>query len=64
MNHQTIYIKLEKDGKTVINQHRVWDRDKFIESQIEQYSGIKVRPEDKHKVSIASKTEYEKARHK
>ncbi len=62
MNTQSIYIKLEKDGKIIINQHRVWDKEKFIASQVEQYSGHKVNPEDKYKVSISSEAEYKKFR--
>ena len=58
MEAKTIYIKLEKDGKIVVNQHRVWDTDKFLASQFDQYSGAKVKPEDKYKVSLSNHKEY------
>ncbi len=62
MKSQYIYIKLVKDGKIIINQHRVWDAKLFYSKQIEQYSGDKVKPEDKYKVSISTHEEYMKQR--
>lgn len=58
MNEQDLYISLTKAEKTVINHHRVWDRDRFISAQIEQYSGPKVEPEDRHIIGVASKADY------
>ena len=58
-----IYIRLTKGGKTFINHHRVWDRDRFFASQVHQYSGPDTKPVDIHTVSLASKAEYD-ATHK
>lgn len=55
---QDVFIRLQKDGKTTINHHRVWDRDRFFSAQVEQYSGSKTKPDDVHLVSIASKADY------
>lgn len=60
MKSQYIYIKLAKDGKIIINQHRVWNAKLFYSKQIEQYSGDKVKQEDKYKVSISTHEEYMK----
>jgi hypothetical protein len=56
---QDIYIRLTKGGKTFVNHHRVWDRDRFFAAQVDQYSGPHTKPEDIHTVSLASKAEYD-----
>ena len=62
MHPQDVYIRLEKGGKTTINQHRVWDLDRFFASQVEQHSGKHVKPEDRHTVSLATREDYQGAR--
>lgn len=58
MSHD-VYIKLTGvDGKSIVNHHRVWDIDRFMRSQVEQYSGPKVKPKDVHCVSLVTETEY------
>lgn len=62
MRAQDAYIRLEKNGKSIINHHRVWDLDRFFASQVEQHSGKNVNPEDRSKVSLATREDYQGAR--
>jgi hypothetical protein len=45
-------------SKPVITSHQVWDREKFIKSQIEQHAGSKDKPEDLRIVSVVTQDEY------
>ena len=55
---QDVYIALTRNGKTTFNHHRVWDRDRFFAAQVNQYSGPMTKPEDVHKVRVATREEY------
>ena len=54
---QDVFIALTKAGKTHINHHRVWDRDRFFASQVDQYSGPMTKPNDVHQVRLANRKE-------
>lgn len=65
MIHKDVFIRLsDPSGKTkdVINQHRVWDVDRFFASQQEQHNGPKVKPNDRRVVSLATKADYNEHR--
>ncbi len=65
MVHKDIYIRLTDprgQHKDVVNHHRVWDADRFLESQIDQYQGPKVKDDERRVVSIATQEEYKGAR--
>lgn len=49
--------------KPVINQHRVWDAERFIAAQVAQHDGEKTKPEDVRLVTVSSAEEYAAARH-
>ena len=48
--------------KPVINQHRVWDAERFIAAQVAQHDGEKTKPEDVRLVTVSSAEEYAAAR--
>lgn len=61
MTHRDLYVRLSDPSgkrKEVINNHVVWDADRFIAAQIEQHTGAKVKEQDRRIVSIATKEEY------
>lgn len=60
MNPQDIYIRLvDPTGKRkpVINHHRVWDRQRFIDAQKNLHE-VKAEPKDKLRVEVATESEY------
>lgn len=44
--------------KPVITQHRVWDGEAFITSQVAQYDGEATKPEDRRLVTVSNAAEY------
>lgn len=48
--------------KPVINQHRVWDAERFIAAQIAQHDGEKTKPQDVRLVTVSSAEEFAAAR--
>ena len=60
-----LFVKLtDPTGKhkPVINQHRVWDAERFIAAQVAQHDGEKTKPEDVRLVTVSSAEEYAAAR--
>jgi len=60
-----LFVKLtDPTGKQkpVINQHRVWDAERFIAAQVAQHDGEKTKPEDVRLVTVSSAAEYAAAR--
>lgn len=57
-NDQDLYLRRTRGTETVVTYHRVWDVDRFLSSQIEQYSGSKVKAEDRYVVSMATKADF------
>lgn len=60
MKAQDIYIRLtDPTGKhkPVVNQHRVWDRDRFVANQQRQY-GEAAKPGDERLVTVVSRDDY------
>lgn len=60
-----LFVKLtDPTGKQkpVINQHRVWDAERFIAAQVAQHDGEKTKPEDIRLVTVSSAEEYAAAR--
>lgn len=60
MNPQDLYIQLtDPTGKRqpVINHHRVWDKEKFLESQRKLHEQPK-NPADILNVSVSTETQY------
>lgn len=63
MNHKTMdirdcYIRLtDPNGKHVVNYHRIWDFDLFIESQHKTYERA-VKPEDRRTVIVCDEADY------
>ena len=65
MKAQDMFIRLvDPTGKhnTVINAHRVWDRELFYESQVKQHEDQKKKIEDRRLVSVATEAEYVESR--
>lgn len=65
MKPQDMYIRLvDPTGKrsTVINHHRVWDRELFYSSQSKMHEDPAKKIEDRRLVSVATETEYLEAR--
>ncbi|WP_247842562.1 hypothetical protein [Pseudomonas sp. MWU12-3103b] len=65
MKAQDMFIRLvDPTGKhgTVINSHRVWDRERFYESQVKQHEDPKKKIEDRRLVSVATEAEYIESR--
>ncbi len=60
LNGQTVFLRLEHErtGQVIFTSNRVWDIDVFLSSQVEAYSGDKVKSEDRQRVSIATESEY------
>lgn len=56
--------KTDPTGKhrATITQHRVWNAERFMDSQVKQHNGEKTKPEDIRHVSIATAEEYAAAR--
>ncbi|WP_454691173.1 hypothetical protein [Achromobacter aloeverae] len=44
--------------KSIVNQHRVWDLDRFLASQVEHYDGTKTREDERRLVTVATAEEY------
>jgi hypothetical protein len=60
-----MHIRLvDPTGKrdTVINHHRVWDRDRFYQAQVKLHENPNKEIEDRRLVSIATEAEYQEAR--
>ena len=60
-----LFVKLTDPAgkkKPVINQHRVWDAERFIAAQVAQHDGEKTKPEDVRLVTVSSAAEYAAAR--
>ncbi len=60
-----LFVKLTDPSgakKPVINQHRVWDAERFIAAQVAQHDGEKTKPEDVRLVTMSSAEEYVAAR--
>ncbi|MBB1617137.1 hypothetical protein A9978_32275 [Pseudomonas sp. UMC65] len=65
MNAQDFYVRLiDPTGKhrTVINHHRVWDRDRFYQAQVKLYEDPKKKIEDRRLVQTATENDYNEAR--
>lgn len=48
--------------KPVINQHRVWDAERFMAAQVAQHDGEKTKPENVRLVTMSCAEEYAAAR--
>lgn len=62
MNSQDLYLRLvDPTGKhsPIISHHRVWDRQRFIESQ-RQLHEVKAKDGDKRLVEVATEEDYRK----
>ena len=65
MKAQDMFIRLvDPTGKhdTVINHHRVWDRERFYTSQSKLHEDPKKKIEDRRFVSVATEAEYIESR--
>lgn len=61
MKAQDMHIRLiDPTGKRqpVINQHRVWDRDRFYAAQVKLHEDPAKKIEDRRLVSVATEAEY------
>ena len=61
MKAQDIYIKLtDPTGKhsDVINHHRVWDKNKFYQSQVKLHENKEKPIGDQRTVSLATESDY------
>lgn len=60
-----LFVKLTDPtgkNKPVINQHRVWDAERFMAAQVAQHDGEKTKPEEVRLVTMSSAEEYAAAR--
>jgi hypothetical protein len=60
-----LYLKItDKNGKSHVQHHRVWDANRFVAAMQKQNSenNIKVSPDESCKVEVASKSDYDKGR--
>ncbi len=58
---QTVYLRLtDPTGKhnDIINQHQVWDLERFLASQTAQYQGEKVSADARRTVTVATEDAY------
>jgi len=65
MSATDIFIRLiDPTGKhaTVINHHRVWDRDRFYNAQCKLHENPKKEIADRRLVSLATEAEYHESR--
>ncbi|MGP5352494.1 hypothetical protein [Pseudomonas helleri] len=65
MKAQDMYIRLtDPTGKhaTVINHHRVWDRERFYTSQSKLHEDQAKPIEDRRLVSVATEAQYNESR--
>lgn len=65
MKAQDFYVRLiDPTGKhkPVINHHRVWDRERFYQSQVKLYEDPKKKIEDRRLVQAATENDYNEAR--
>ncbi len=65
MKAQDFYVRLiDPTGKhrTVINHHRVWDRERFYQSQVKLHEDPKKKIEDRRLVQVATEADYNEAR--
>ncbi|GAB4059265.1 hypothetical protein [Uliginosibacterium sediminicola] len=56
-----IYIRLtDPSGKhpTVINEHRIWNSQRFLASLKEQYQGGQIKPGDLRVVEVVNREDY------
>ena len=44
--------------KSIVNQHRVWDAERFLGAQIKQYDGPDIREDERRLVSVATVQDY------
>lgn len=61
MKAQDMFIKLTDptgNRAPVINTHRVWDRERFYESQVKLHEDPKKPIADRRLVSVATEAEY------
>ncbi len=59
MNCSDLYLEYtDVKGKSHIRQHRVWDRERFIKSQVDSHTGPKVEPEKLVIVSLSDREAY------
>lgn len=61
MNSRDIFIRLDDPAgqqAPVISQHRVWDADRFVASQIHQYGEGAREAADRRRVSVVSADDY------
>lgn len=57
MEARDFYIKVEGgDGKSTIRRHRVWDADRFLRSQQQQYA--KEKEGGPYSVTVSSEQEF------
>lgn len=60
-----IFIKITDPAgrhRPIINQHRVWDAEAFIASQIKQYDGSETKSQDRRLVTQSTRQEYVQSR--
>ena len=60
MNSQDMYIRLTHPitKNSIVNYHRVWDKEKFLASQMNFYDGPETKEDERRLVSIATEQEY------
>ena len=62
MEHRDIFIRLVDPtgrNKPIINHHRVWDAERFLQSQVEQYDGAATKAGERRTVSLATREQYQ-----
>lgn len=60
MNHQDIYLKVSDPSGAhgaIVSHHRVWDRERFLSSQIKMHSKPE-NPSDRRTVTVSTQREY------
>jgi hypothetical protein len=61
MEGRDIYLRVTtKKGKSTVTHHRVWDADRFVESQRQLHSDPKKKEDDRCTVEVATKADYQK----
>ncbi len=67
MECRDIYIQLtDPTGKhkPVINSHRVWNAERFLNHMYAQYDGPETKPEDRRKIGLSTREAYMASRGK
>jgi hypothetical protein len=44
--------------KSIVNQHRVWNGERFLAAQIKQYDGPETREDERRLVSVVTAQDY------